>query len=108
MSKRKSIKENVHVCSYEDRESLKIIARSLAYDQSLTIEERIFAQEIVFFALYARSKETRPENHPTLVQYIAMLLNQPNGVTRDDLLQPLLDKYGTMPGIPYGTMFSQQ
>lgn len=105
MSKDKAGKEKIHVCSYEDRETIKAIARCLAYDQSMTMEERIFAQEIVFFALYARSKETSPENHPTFAQYIAMLLNQPTGITKDDLLQPMRDKYGTLPGIIYGTMY---
>ena len=105
MSKKEQ--EFKNILSYESREKIKAEFRRLAANENLTIEERLFATEVVLFCLYARSKEVCPaDSHPSFSKYISMLLNQyADHNVPSDLKERLLDRYGTSAGMSYGTCY---
>ena len=92
------------------RENKKAEARAIVNDPTVSIDDKVKAQITVFKALFSRSLESSGYSldHVDFSNYIAMILWQGRGrhSIPDDVFDALVSKYGTMPGIPSGTYYS--
>lgn len=94
---------------YPERERIKAENRNICHDLSKPLEERMNAQLLVLRCLFSRSIESNgcDLNHVSFDTYVAMMLgNKTYRKNLDDgLYNELVKKYGTKPGISYGSIY---
>lgn len=92
--------------SNEKREKIEGICQDILNSNEFSLEEKTLAAEQLFKVYFSRSVENSGYNleHPLFEQYSAMLLNQnywQNNLP-ERLIEILIKKYGSRPGIPEG------
>lgn len=96
-------------CYAPEREKLKAEYRNLSHDLSLPIAKRIDAQLKVLRCLFSRSIEDCEFSldHVPFNTYVAMMLNNDSykKSIENDVYEALCKKYGTQPGIDFGSTY---
>ena len=94
---------------YPERERIKAENRNICENSSLPLKQRLNAQLEILRCLFSHSLEscTYDLSHVDFNTYVAMMLKNPTYYKNidNDLLQLLVAKYGTLPGIDSGTIY---
>lgn len=96
-------------CNSIENERVKATNRKISHDTSLPLDKRINAQIEVLRCLFSRSLQSNGYDlrHIPFDSYASMMLG--NKTYRknldDDLFNALVNKYGSKPGIDYGSIY---